>query len=205
MLTTIPVGGTQFGGAAFDPSVDEVFLASNNSVSVITDSNNSVVASIPVGHDPSFIAYDSIRSELLVANYDSNSVSIISDSNDSVIATLQVGYSPTGVTYDSGVGDFFVANTGSNSLSVISDNSNTVVATLAVGEMPSGVAYDPAKNEVFVANGNDGTISVISDTAASSTLPSPSVPEFPALAILPLFATIILLSIVFIRKRTTKK
>ena len=44
-----------------------------------------------------------------------------------------------------------------------------------------------------------------STSATASHTPAPTVPEFPTWIILPLFAVLILLSTVFIRKRTPKK
>jgi len=40
----------------------------DNSVSVISDTTNTVVATIPVGHSPYNIAYGSAKGELYVTN-----------------------------------------------------------------------------------------------------------------------------------------
>jgi YVTN family beta-propeller protein len=156
---------------AYDSNAGEVFVVNQgpNDVNVISDSNNSVVATIGVGSSPLGVAYDSGKGEVFVANDGSNTVSCISNASillpGSVVATIGVGSSPnTGIGYDSGKGEVFVANDGSNNVSVISDSNNSVVATIGVGSSPLGVAYDSGKGEVFVANAGSNNVSVISDS-----------------------------------------
>jgi YVTN family beta-propeller protein len=74
---------------AYDFGKGEIFVANNynNSVSVISNSTNTVVATIPVGNYPEGLAYDSAKGEIFVANsavnlvthYISNTVTVISD------------------------------------------------------------------------------------------------------------------------------
>ncbi len=71
--------------------------------------------------------------------------------------------------------------------------------------------------ETFYLNASAGVTSITHDLPAlnlhptpppitqSTPTPTPTVPEFPTLIILPLFAVIILLSIVFIRKRIPRQ
>jgi YVTN family beta-propeller protein len=170
---------TVTAGVAYDSGKDEVFVANNlaGTVSVISDSNNTVVATIPVGDHPLGVAYDSGKGEVFVANND-GTVSVISDSNNTVIATIPVGLHPAWVAYDAGKGEVFVTNSGDNTISVISDSTHTVTATIPVGGSPQGVAYDSGKGEIFVATsrGNylNGTVSVISDitNTVTETIPA---------------------------------
>src|SRR5439155_572850 len=147
------------------------------SVSVISDSTNTVVATVNVGRNPYGyhygLAYDSGKGEVFVATSASNTVSVISDSTNAVVAIVNVvGEAPGGMAYDSGKGEVFVANTASGTLigtvSVISDSTNTVVATVNVGTYPNSVAYDSGKGEVFVANPFTYAVYVISDGAPST-------------------------------------
>jgi hypothetical protein len=68
--------------------------------------------------------------------------------------------------------------------------------------------YNQAGAEFEVFNGQtsnwSNTQTVTINQALSSPSPTPTVPEFPTWIILPLFEAIILLSIVFIRKRQLK-
>ena len=86
---TVTVGGSPTG-LAYDPSRGEVFVANsaNDSVSVISDTNDSVVSTVQVGQDPLGLVYDPSTSQVFVANHLGNSISVISDSKDAVVATV---------------------------------------------------------------------------------------------------------------------
>ena len=75
----------------------EVFVANYGSgtVSVISDSVNGVVATVPVGTEPWGVAYDSGKGEVFVANYGSNTVSVMSDSQ--ILVPPSVSASPGSV------------------------------------------------------------------------------------------------------------
>jgi YVTN family beta-propeller protein len=141
-------------GIAYDSGKGEIYLTNGDFhlVYVISDSNNTVVATIPVGDTPSGIAYDPGKGELFVTNFKADTVSVISDSNYTVTATIPVGTSPMGIAYDSGKGGIFVANYGSDTVSVIEDTNHTVVATIPVGSQPSALAYDSDKGEIYVGH-----------------------------------------------------
>jgi YVTN family beta-propeller protein len=177
VLTTIPVGINP-NKVIYDPDESELFVCNSgyNTVSVISDSTNAVVATIRVGISPAGAAYDSGKGEVFVANYGSgvNTVSVISDTNYAVVATVPVGTTPYGVAYNSVTNEIYVSNHGSNSVSVISDSSNAVVATIPVGNTPAGITYDFGKGEMFVASMGDKTVSVISDATTVFTSPTPS-------------------------------
>jgi YVTN family beta-propeller protein len=177
---TITVGSSP-EYAAYDSAKGEIFVTNqgDGSVSVISDSSNSVIQTIAgVGQYPTGIACDSSLGEMFVTcegdGSNSGSVAVISDSSNSVVQTITVGIGPEGIAYDSGKGEMFVTNsnyansvsTSIDTVSVISDSTNTVVATVNVGAGPIGVAYDSAKGEIFVANelSTGNTISVISDS-----------------------------------------
>ena len=176
VVASVPVGIGPYA-VAYDSGKGEVFVANDNAtvflgysgngnVSVISDATNTVVATVPVGYDPSGVAYDSGKGEVFVTS--GNNVSVISDTTNKVVVTVPVGTSPAGAAYDSGKGEVFVANTDSNNVSVINDTTNTIVATVTVGDNPYGVAYDSGKGEVFVTNSNyysvGSNVSVINDT-----------------------------------------
>jgi len=165
---TVSVGGAPWG-VAYDSAKGEIFVANSggNTVSIITDSTNTVVATVTVGSNPYDLGYDSARGEIFVANSFSRSVSVISDSSNQVVATVSVGSGPLGVAYDSVRGEIFVANSVTGTVSVISDSSNTVVATVTVGSSPGPVVYDSGTGEVFVVNRNSGMVSVISNSTNS--------------------------------------
>jgi YVTN family beta-propeller protein len=169
MITT----GVAYGAAheiAYDSVKGEIFTSSGTpngegetpTVTVISDSTNTVVTTIQVGNYPREAVYDSGMNEIFVANT-GGTVSVISDSTNSVVATITVGGYPYGLADDSAKGEVFVFNENDGTVSVISDSTNAVVATVT-GVAPStinpiSIAYDPSKGEIFVSD------SVISDTS----------------------------------------
>jgi YVTN family beta-propeller protein len=180
--------GSDPWGVAYDPGTNEVFVANihSDNLSVISDTTDHVVATIPVGSDPEGVAYDPGTNEVFVANHGSNNVSVISDTTEGVVATVPVGNYPIGVAYDAGTHEVFVATSGPNPLnygnvSIISDATDTVVATVPVGTIPYGVAYDSGKKEVFVTNVVSSSVSVISDATDTvvATVPLGPNPTYP--------------------------
>ncbi len=187
VTATIPVGKAPMG-VAYDSAKGEIFVTNgqDNTISVISDSTNTVVETIPVGSYPYGVAYDSAKGEIFVVNLHGNSVSVISDSTNTVVATIPVGQSPYNIVYDSAKGELFVTNSYDNTVSVISDSTNTVIATIPVGVEPFSIAYDSGKSEIFVANfetdSKNYSLSVISDNtnAVVATLRLPGGPSFLA-------------------------
>lgn len=171
---SVPVG-TFPVDAAYDAARGQVFVVNQGSgtVSVISDSTDTVVATVGVGSGPTGIAYDAAQAEVFVANYYSSTVSVISDTTDTVVATVAVGAGPYGLAYDSTAGEVFVSNYASNNVSAISDSTDKVVSNIPVGVQPTALAYDGGKGEIFVTNyggasPSPGVISVIS--AATNTV-----------------------------------
>ena len=187
VTATIPVGKTP-QGIAYDSAKGEIFVsnAQDNTISVISDSTNTVVATIPVGGYPYGVAYDSVKGEIFVVNLYDNNVMVISDSTNTVVATIPVGKSPYNIAYDSPNGELYVTNLYDGTVSVISDNTNTVVATIPVGVEPFGIAYDSGKSEIIVVNyesdSKNYSFSVISDHSNTvvATVPLPGIPQFVA-------------------------
>ena len=171
-------------GMAYDTAMNEIFVVNTNAgtISVISDSNNTVVATIPLGNPVPigvayWIAYDSGKSELFVSlSYAVNGkVIIISDKSNTVVGEMTVGGEPEGLAYDSAKGEIFVANALSNAVSVISDKTDTVTANVTVPYGTSNLAYDSVKGEIFAANippnnmsnpnAFSNTVSAISDSS----------------------------------------
>ena len=155
-------------GIAYDASRDEIFVGYSAGVGVISDANNSVIATIPIADGGGgAIAYDYGKREIYVANSLSSTVSVISDGNDSVVAMIQhlgswtAGTYPNSLVYDAGKGEVFVAN--GTDVTVLNDTNNTVVALVPI---PAGgahaAAYDPAGGTVFETDSTG--VSVISDS-----------------------------------------
>ncbi len=196
--TNITVGNEPIG-VAYDPVLGQVFVTNagcnvgsfcaNGSVSVIDDSNDTVVGTIVVGGGASAIAYDPDTGQMFVACLTYGAVFVINDSTDSVVGSVGLGGAPFGLAFDPSTQQVFVANAETGTVGVINatPTSDSLVATVTVGAEPEGVAYDPATHQIFVTNTADcfggdcnGSVSVINATATSdNVVADPTVGEGP--------------------------
>jgi YVTN family beta-propeller protein len=177
---TIPVGSGPYG-VAVNPSTNTVYVAntSNNSVSVINGSTNTVTSTVAVGSLPVAVAVNPSTNTVYVANSSDNSVSVINGSTKAVTATVSVGKFPVAVAVNPSTNFVYVANAGGNSVSVINGVTNTVTSTVPVGSQPYGVAVNPSTNTVDVSNGSGNSVSVINGVTntVTSTIPVGSNPK----------------------------
>ena len=96
-----PSSNTQACAATYYSEKGEVFVAIANTktVSIISESTNTVIENVSVGANPIGLAYDSDKGEIFVVNSGDNTTSVISDSTNSVVVTVPVGGYPNGVAY----------------------------------------------------------------------------------------------------------
>jgi YVTN family beta-propeller protein len=193
-------GGSGPAGIAYDPTNSELYVAdsdsclgycpiSSNTVSIISDSNNKVIANVTVGEWPSTVAFDAAKDEMFVGTSFGgaapNNISVISDARNAVVANLVLGNERGlgSMAYDPANG-LVLATTGVGAVVyMISDSTNAIVGNLTLGGVygtggASGVAYDSGRGELFVSDGSS-KVFVVSGSAASTTTnvtttPSPS-------------------------------
>jgi len=166
---TVTVGG-QPNCLAYDSGKGEIFVQnhSDGTISIISDSGNSVVATFPVGNYPQGMAYDSGKGEIFESDLDDVGeveggapvVRVISDSNNSVVATIPNAIG--NLAYDSAKGEVFVNHYTTDDVWVISDKSNNPIASIPVGFFPTDIVYDSGRGEIWVDNGSY-SVSIISD------------------------------------------
>ena len=140
-----PAGAAVCHPACSDPFPDpDVYVADSGSasVTVIDAASDAVVATVPVGSDPSGVAVDPVTGDVYVADTDSDSVSVISASTDKVRATVQlpVGSAPTGLASTPNGSTVYVADSGTGEVSVIATSTETVTSSVTVGSSPGAVA-----------------------------------------------------------------
>jgi YVTN family beta-propeller protein len=101
---------------------------------VIDTATNTVVATIPVGIDPTGVAVTPDGTHVYVVNDNDNAVSGIRTATNTVVGLpIPVGTNPVGVAVTPDGTKVYVANASSNNVSVIARRGNTVVATIPVG------------------------------------------------------------------------
>ena len=77
-----------------EPVIAYITNSGDRTVSVINTTNNSIVATVPVGSYPIGVAVTPDGTKVYVANYGGNNVSVIDTSTNNVTATLPVGTYP---------------------------------------------------------------------------------------------------------------
>jgi YVTN family beta-propeller protein len=141
-----------------------------------------LIASIPVGGNPSGAAFDSASDTVYVPTSSSDNVSIISGT--SVVGSVPVGVSPSAAAFDSADGFVYVADGGMHTHVPVPDfvtviNGSSLVATIPVGTDPQGVTYDSSNGFVYVSNYDPSSdnLTVINGTSVIASIP---VGESPA-------------------------
>jgi YVTN family beta-propeller protein len=139
-VTSTIIVGMNPEGIAYDAAKGEIFVSSmhNNTVSVVSDTNSTVIKTIKVGNAPRGLVYDSAKGEIFVTSSGDNKAYVIDDDTNQVAANVTVGSYPSYTAYDSGKGEIFVSNIGNSTVSVISDTNNTIVATVNLIAVPTG-------------------------------------------------------------------
>ena len=132
---------------------------------VVDLSTNAVIASIPVGINPTAIAIDGTTGKAYVTNHNSlsKSVSVINTSTNSVVATVSVSNNPADVAIAGGRA--YVATTVINAngtVEVIDIGTDSIVASTLVGRDSYGIAANG--QYIFVTNQSSDTVSVIETT-----------------------------------------
>jgi YVTN family beta-propeller protein len=145
----------------------------DNTVSVIDTSDNTVVATVPVGSGPFGVAVNPDGTRAYVTNIGDNTVSVIDTSDNTIVAMVSVGTAPRGVAVKPDGTRVYVTNINSDTVSVIDASDNTVVATIPVPSEPRGVAVKPDGTRAYVANYGSDMVSVIdtSDNTVVATIP----------------------------------
>jgi len=138
---TLSVGNTPIA-LAENPKRDEVYVVNSQpgqsagSVSVIDTTKNTVVATIPVHRNPSYISVDSTGQRAFVANTGSNTVSVLDLAARKVIGTVATGEKPTMALISPDGRTLVVTNHASASISLYAANIPALTAAGAVAATP---------------------------------------------------------------------
>jgi YVTN family beta-propeller protein len=159
-------------GIAYDNTTGQIFVSNtfDNNVTVLSDANDSIVATVPV-LAPAGMAYDWRAGAMVVADDATNgTATVIEGSNDSVRQVLPLGLGPTSpqsdplaVAYDNATNRVDVADGGSANVSFLSASGGifSVAAIASSGDDPDGVAIDPIGDFILTSNGAPGTFTEI--------------------------------------------
>ncbi|MGZ3874208.1 MAG: T9SS type B sorting domain-containing protein [Mucilaginibacter sp.] len=161
-------------------SAEHVYIGNggNGTVSVINSVTKTGIATITVGHDPTFIAISPDDTRVYVVNNSDRSVSVISTATNTVIATIPVG-DPNQAIVSSDGNRLYITDYVNNVISVINTITYAVIATIQVGSDPSGLTISRDGSRLYVSNAVANTISVINTTTnvVIATIPTESTPH----------------------------
>jgi len=136
----------------------------SDNVSLINTTNNTLIATVPVGDGPFAVGVNPSGTRVYVANYLSDNVSVIDTTyNSTVFATVPVGNQPHGLAVNPSGTRVYVTSQQDNTVSVIdtTNDNNTVIATVPGGSSPEGIAVNPSGTRVYVTNYDSHNVSVI--------------------------------------------
>ncbi len=149
----------------------------SGNVSVIDLSNNTVIATLPVGSQPFGVAIHPTGSKVYISNLGSNTISVINTYTNMVIATITGMNAPNQILMHPNGNKLYVINTSINSVRVINTLTNTVQATIPVGNSPQGLCLSPDASKLYVSNLNSNNISVINTATNTVSYNINSVPS----------------------------
>ena len=164
---SIPVGASTSGnqgvyGLTYDSSDDLLYVANPNAdrLTVVSTSNNSVVATVPSRVEPEEVAYDQANRLVYATNAGSQALEKVNASAHQVLGYLTLAAAPLAIAYANESGRLFAV--GADRLDELSTQMRNLTAFTQTGLAPQGVAYDPRTGDVFVASSTEGTLEVYS-------------------------------------------
>lgn len=177
--TTNRIAGVEGGGPVALPGTNSlplVYDGRNGNIYVVDPYRTAVdvftpahtfLKAIPVGYNPTGIAFDNVTGNLFVSQELYGNVSIISGATNTVLgSTLKLGPfdSLTAVAYDPHNNEIYVADLSGSNVTAFDATTYVKMSTVAVGSSPTSLVVDTTNHTVFVANRGSGNLSVINDT-----------------------------------------
>jgi YVTN family beta-propeller protein len=159
--TISPPSGTSVFYAAVDPVTQTVYVADeDDEVLVISESTDTITATIPVNGGPETVAVDPATDTIYVSTFDAG-VAVINGATDTVTATIPLG-TVTGMAVDPVINTIYAVNNSGGTIAVIDGSTDTVTDTINGFDAPFGIAVDPGTGNLYVADRDLDTVSVVS-------------------------------------------
>jgi YVTN family beta-propeller protein len=163
VLRSVAVGSQPLG-VGLDATLGRVYVANSgdNSVSVLDESNDRVMATIQVGQKPFFhVAVDETRHQVYVTNNGDGTLAVLDGQANRRLATVSdLSGAPEGVGVHPGRNRVYVTR-GGHTLSVVNAASRAVIADLDTGAFNHTVAVDPTLDQAYVSRSNPDVLTVV--------------------------------------------
>jgi len=176
LVSTIDVGGGEFGDIAAGDDAVWVTTFDENTVSRIDPISDEIVAVIGVGENPEdlLVTPDAVW----VSNHRGGSLSRIDPATNQVVATVKVGpKGPSGPKEIALVGgDLWTAIPNANAVVRVDPDTNKAVSAIDVNFISSLIG---AEEWIYAASGTVGRISIL-DPSTEAVVSTAEPPAFPA-------------------------
>ncbi len=137
---------------------EKLYLARNPKSDVIVYSiqDDSIVDSIPMGGNPTALAFDSLRNELYVCLQAQNTVSVIDTDADSIIATILLSGSPWEIVFSPNYDRAYVSEFNSGFIAELEPATHTLLDEFSVSGImhPRGMALVNNGDYLYVTGEN---------------------------------------------------
>jgi len=185
VLATIATADTPVS-IVVSPDGDRVYAAvRDHPVMVIDAESLAVLATVPVGQAPEYVAISSDGSLLVAANFRSHDVSVIDTATNAVVATVPVGLYPAALAFAPGGPIAWVTAGGSLLISIIDVAQGQLLRTIPTpGPWPAGVVFLPDGSRAYVAilAANQVSVFDVPGEVLLTTIPVGQYPTFPAVS-----------------------
>jgi YVTN family beta-propeller protein len=144
----------------------------------------TVIATIPVGLSPAWLAFDTRNGRVYVANIFSDDVSVIDPRTNTVVDTIPLAGGfvcahPFAVGYDPRHDVVYVACQQYTMATAISGRTNTPIGDpIEVGSSPFGIAFDSRNDHVYIAVAHTQDVAVL-DAATRAVIDRVPIPPAP--------------------------
>ena len=154
---------------AINANTHHAYIPSYNDsvVDVVDVDANQVIATVPVGPNPSILDVNPNTNRVYVPNTNGNTVSVIDGASNAVIATIPSSLRPHAAAVNAVMNREYVINDGTRDLSVIDGATNVLTRVVSFSaSIPWYVAVNPNTNTVYVAS-TDGIFWVVNAAAGA--------------------------------------
>jgi YVTN family beta-propeller protein len=166
---------------AFDSTSGTFYITdpANDTVWVVNAATGGIDhASVPVGADPTGIAYSPATNDVYVANHGSANISVINATTNKVATTLTPVAAALDAVYDPVTTEVYFSVPASF-VTALNTTTNTFGTDLTVGTDPTNLTVDTSNGNVYVANWGSNSVSVINATTYTVAVSAISVGSGP--------------------------
>ncbi len=134
----------------YNPNTKNIYIANgwDDTVTVISTLDNSIVTTINVWDLPSWLYYNSNTNKIYVSNTLDNSISVINPSTNTVESTINWVNWARQIVYNPLNNHLYVSNWDWNTISIIDTTTNSVIGSIDVGYRSRGLSFDPIHNYI---------------------------------------------------------